>query len=140
MIDLETQNAELIEQINSLQAARGRLVDEHFEEKKALREQLAKANERVEISEKEIERLAQVNAELIIKNNELKQDKERLDLLDKCNSDFNERCGSNYGWRVDWNHNRIALVDTGIPKIDVRAAIDRFKARLSMQLRNEQGE
>lgn len=47
MSDLETQNAELIEQINSLQAARGRLVDEHFEEKKELKAQLAKANERV---------------------------------------------------------------------------------------------
>lgn len=47
MIDLEIQNAELVEQINSLQAAYGRMVDEHFEEKKELKAQLAKANERV---------------------------------------------------------------------------------------------
>lgn len=88
---------------------------------------------------KEMERLEQVNAELIIKNNELRQDKERLDLLDKCNAEFNKACGSNYGWKVDLNHNRIALVDTGIPKTDVRTAIDKFKALLSMrQLRKEQ--
>jgi predicted nucleic acid-binding Zn-ribbon protein len=45
--ELETQNAELIEQINSLQKAYGRMVDEHFEEKKELKAQLAKANERI---------------------------------------------------------------------------------------------
>lgn len=89
---------------------------------------------------KEIERLAKFNAELIIKNNKLTQDKERLDLLDKCNAEFNQRMGSNYGWRVDWNHNRIALVDTGIPKTNVRTAIDKFKARLSMDNRNKENK
>tara|TARA_Y100001001_G_scaffold59284_2_gene56116 strand:- start:751 stop:1149 length:399 start_codon:yes stop_codon:yes gene_type:complete len=88
-------------------------------------DQLAKANERVAD-------LEQINAELIVKNNELKLDKDRLDLLDNCNAEFNKKCGSNYGWHVDWNHNRIALVDTGIPKTDVRTAIDKFKALLDM--------
>ena len=36
-----------------MQAARGRMVDEHFEEKKELKAQLAKANERVKELEKE---------------------------------------------------------------------------------------
>ena len=67
---------------------------------------------------------------------ELERDKERLDLLDECNAEFNSRCGSNYGWKVDWNHNRIALVDTGIPKTDVRTALDDFSSRA--QLRKEQ--
>jgi hypothetical protein len=43
----ETQIAELIEQINSLQRAYGRMVDKNAEEKRELRTQLAKANERV---------------------------------------------------------------------------------------------
>lgn len=47
MSELETQNAELIEQINSLQKAYGRMVDDNAEEKRELRTQLAKANERV---------------------------------------------------------------------------------------------
>ena len=45
---------------------------------------------------------------------ELMEDKLRLDHLQKCNEVFNKRAGSNYGWRVDWNFNRIAVVDTGV--------------------------
>lgn len=40
----------------------------------------------VKDANKEIERLARINAELIIKNNELKADKNRLDFLDRCNA------------------------------------------------------
>ena len=54
MSDSKIKNAELIEQINSLQKAYGRMIDENFEEKKALKEQLAKANERCRELEKEL--------------------------------------------------------------------------------------
>lgn len=55
---------------------------------------------------------------------ELMEDKLRLDHLQKCNEIFNKRAGSNYGWRVDWNHNRIAVVDTGVSGVSIRRAID----------------
>ena len=55
---------------------------------------------------------------------ELMEDKLRLDHLQKCNEVFNKRVGSNYGWRVDWNHNRIAVVDTGLSGVSIRRAID----------------
>lgn len=54
----------------------------------------------------------------------LMEDKNRLDHLQKCNEIFNKRIGSNYGWRVDWNHNRIAIVDTGLKGVTIRNAID----------------
>ena len=55
---------------------------------------------------------------------ELMEDKLRLDHLQNCNEIFNKRVGSNYGWRVDWNHNRIAVVDTGLKGVSIRSAID----------------
>jgi len=55
---------------------------------------------------------------------ELMEDKLRLDHLQKCNEVFNKRAGSNYGWRVEWNHNRIAVVDTGVSGVSIRRAID----------------
>lgn len=55
---------------------------------------------------------------------ELTEDKMRLDHLQKCNEIFNERAGSNYGWKVDCNHNRIAIVDTGLKGVSIRNAID----------------
>jgi len=55
---------------------------------------------------------------------ELIEDEKRLDHLQKCNQIFNGRAGSNYGWRVDWNHNRIAILDTGLKGVTIRNAID----------------
>lgn len=55
---------------------------------------------------------------------ELMEDESRLDHLQKCNEIFNARAGSNYGWKVDWNHNRIAIVDIGVRGVTIRMAID----------------
>lgn len=56
-------------------------------------------------------------------------DAERLDYLDSLNKEFNERNGSNYGWEIDWNHNRIALHDIGPMGMSVRQAIDEHRER-----------
>jgi hypothetical protein len=66
------------------------------------------------------------SAEKMLEN---KKDSERLDWLDKKNSAMNERCGSNYGWKFDVNHNRIALTDHNLPKHTVREAIDAAMAK-----------
>lgn len=95
------------------------------------------ANQRALDAEKRADELEQARNILTIKNNELKQDKARLDYLDDLNAEMNARKGSNYGWSVDWNNNRVALNDTGLPKVDVRTAIDKHKALMSMQLRNQ---
>lgn len=53
-------------------------------------------------------------------------DSERLDFLDRCNRQMNERYGTEYGWRFDWNHNRVCMLsDSNIPAISVRDALDR---------------
>lgn len=55
---------------------------------------------------------------------ELKADRSRLNYLDKLNTEFNERNGTQYGWKIDWNHNRIALIDSCPMQRTVREAID----------------
>lgn len=59
----------------------------------------------------------------------LRKDARRLNYLDACNAEFNKKMGSNYGWKVDWNCNRIAVVDTGFAGVSVRQAIDEFIER-----------
>ena len=62
--------------------------------------------------------------ELERENLALREDKERLDWLDRVNENTNERNGTNYGWRYDINHNRAALTDCNLPALSIRAAID----------------
>jgi hypothetical protein len=52
-------------------------------------------------------------------------DSARLDYLDKRNARKNESNGTVYGWKVNENHNRIALEDHAWPAVSVREAIDR---------------
>lgn len=56
-------------------------------------------------------------------------DTARLDYLDQLNAEFNKRNSSNYGWRIEWNHNRIALVDSCPKQRTVREAIDEHSMR-----------
>jgi len=63
-------------------------------------------------------------------DDQLNQDKLRLDLLDTVNAEFNKRNGTTYGWAVDWNHNRISLRDSDAMKKSVRQAIDDFSSRI----------
>ena len=51
-------------------------------------------------------------------------DTKRLDWLDKSNAAMNDRNGTVYGWKLDWNHNRIALTDSNWPAKTIREAID----------------
>lgn len=50
-------------------------------------------------------------------------DSQMLDFLDEMNKQKNERNGSRYGWRLEENHNRIALTDSNFPALSVRDAI-----------------
>lgn len=56
-------------------------------------------------------------------------DSARLDWLDEANRRANARNGTVYGWRVDVNHNRMALTDHNLPALSVRQAIDETMAR-----------
>jgi hypothetical protein len=51
-------------------------------------------------------------------------DKRRLDYLDELNARQNEHYGTKYGWRININHNRVALEDHAYPALSVRQAID----------------
>lgn len=53
-----------------------------------------------------------------------RKDKARLDYLDCLNDRLNERSMSDYGWKLDINHNRVALSDSNAPSLSVREAID----------------
>lgn len=66
-------------------------------------------------------------------NAELLEDKKRLDFLDLLNARQNERYTSNYGWKIDINHNRVALTDHNFPKLSVREAIDEAIARVEQK-------
>lgn len=55
---------------------------------------------------------------------QLREDKARLDYLDCLNDKFNQRNRTIYGWKLDWNHNRISLQDSHYPAHSVREAID----------------
>jgi|SRR5581483_3930796 len=57
------------------------------------------------------------------------EDTVRLNYLDLRNQRKNERTGSNYGWKLEENHNRIALSDHNLPKLTVRQAIDEARSR-----------
>ena len=52
------------------------------------------------------------------------QDAERLNHLDALNARKNANYGTSYGWRIEENHNRIALSDHWFPALTVRQAID----------------
>lgn len=56
-------------------------------------------------------------------------DTERLDYLDQLNGKLNTKSGSNYGWRLEVNHNRVALMDHDPVKKTVREAIDGHRAQ-----------
>ena len=51
-------------------------------------------------------------------------DRARLDFLDKVNKRFNKTNGTEYGWKLSFNHNRILLDDSNIHALSVRKAID----------------
>jgi hypothetical protein len=51
-------------------------------------------------------------------------DTERLDFLDRLNTNMNRRYRTTYGWGLDINHNRTALTDCNLPALTVREAID----------------
>ena len=56
---------------------------------------------------------------------ELEADKARLDWLDSANEEMNLRTGTHYGWRFDWNGNRVAILsDMHLPPLSVREALD----------------
>lgn len=57
-------------------------------------------------------------------NAALLADKARLDFLDRMNARKNGQNNTFYGWKLEENHNRIALSDHHSPAMDVRAAID----------------
>lgn len=63
-------------------------------------------------------------AELKRQRDEYKADAERLDFLDAMNRRKNEANATTYGWKLQENHNRIALTDSNIPALSVREAID----------------
>lgn len=54
----------------------------------------------------------------------LREDADRLNYLDACNTNFNRQNGTRYGWKLDRNHNRWALTDSNFPPLTVREAID----------------
>ena len=54
----------------------------------------------------------------------------RLDYLDERNAQKNKRNGTQYGWRLSENHNRIALEDNHYPAVSVREAIDAARAEV----------
>ena len=55
----------------------------------------------------------------------LEADKARLDWLDSANEEMNLRTGTHYGWRFDWNGNRVAILsDMHLPPLSVREALD----------------
>jgi hypothetical protein len=56
------------------------------------------------------------------------EDSARLDYLDELNRKANERANSSYGWRLDINHNRVALADCHLPGLTAREAIDAHRA------------
>lgn len=66
---------------------------------------------------------------------EVDSDADRLDYLDTCNTGFNHRNGTRYGWKLDWNHNRIALTDHNLPPLTVREAIDASRLKAPPNIR-----
>jgi|GEM_PF-5627982 len=68
----------------------------------------------------------------------LKEDARRLDFLDQLNASLNQHTSSNYGWKIDVNHNRVRVkpthpsdgwncidfTDAGFPVKTIRQAID----------------
>jgi hypothetical protein len=62
--------------------------------------------------------------ELIRRLREAEKDSDRVNWLDKKNAEMNARTNSNYGWKFDVNHNRIALTDCNWPNHTARQAID----------------
>lgn len=64
----------------------------------------------------------------------------RLDYLDSLNKEFNKRNNSNYGWEIDWNHNRIALHDIGPMGMSVRQAIDEHRERVMSHQKAKEAE
>jgi hypothetical protein len=67
-------------------------------------------------------------------------DTDRLDYLDSLNKEFNKRNNSNYGWEIDWNHNRIALHDIGPMGMSVRQAIDEHRERVTSHQKAKEAE
>jgi len=63
-------------------------------------------------------------ADVLRERNALRKDAERLDYLDRRNAAKNKKHGTEYGWRLTENCNRIALEDHAWPPNSVRAAID----------------
>jgi len=57
------------------------------------------------------------------------KDTQRLNFLDQLNEEFNQRMGTNYGWSIDWNCNRIALHDMDAAGQNIREAIDKFSTK-----------
>lgn len=56
--------------------------------------------------------------------NEILKDIRRLSFLHLANKHMNEHNRTVYGWRLEANHNRIALTDHNLPALSVREAID----------------
>lgn len=67
-------------------------------------------------------------------------DTDRLDYLDSLNKEFNERNNSNYGWEIDWNHNRIALHDSDPMRKSVREAIDEHRERFMSHQKTKEAD
>lgn len=55
---------------------------------------------------------------------EILKDIRRLNFLHLANKHMNERNRTVYGWKLEANHNRIALTDHNLPALSVRQAID----------------
>jgi len=109
-------------------------------ENKMLKEQVAelKAENRKErdysvFLERSAENLLEQREALRKRVGEIKADRDRLNHLDKLNSEFNERNGTQYGWQIDWNHNRIALIDSCPMQKSVREAIDNHQVKIKKQ-------
>ena len=56
-------------------------------------------------------------------------DTNRLDYLDQLNGKLNQKSGSKYGWRLEVNHNRVALMEHDPMKQSVREANDSHRAQ-----------
>jgi hypothetical protein len=67
---------------------------------------------------------------LLLRTAETNSDKERLDYLDSLNQKLTDKYGIKYGWKLDMNHNRVALTDSNNPPLSVRDAIDDFRKGL----------
>ncbi|MDB5975115.1 MAG: hypothetical protein JWR07_1875 [Nevskia sp.] len=70
---------------------------------------------------------------------QLLTDAERLDFLDSMNARKNVQNGTTYGWKLEENHNRIALSDHNFPALSVRAAIDAAIGKDLSRIEGEQG-